>query len=105
VEGIALKAAMLWGRGSIVVNYPLGERGRTPLFVVFYFHVGLIGLYIFFPISWKGWFLGTLTDKNENVNHWLKRMSISLYRYANGVTWKDCFTGNFEGKMNYLGFV
>jgi hypothetical protein len=36
--------------------------------------VDLFGLYIFFPISWEGWFLGILTDINEKVNHWLKRI-------------------------------
>ena len=33
VEGIALKAAWHWGREFSVVNKPLGESGRTPLYV------------------------------------------------------------------------
>jgi hypothetical protein len=33
VEGIVLKAAWHWGRDSSVVNDPLGEPGRTPLYV------------------------------------------------------------------------
>jgi hypothetical protein len=34
VEGIMPKAAWHWGRGSSVVNDPLGEPGRTLLYVV-----------------------------------------------------------------------
>ena len=33
VEGILLKAAWLWGRNCSVVNDPLVEPGRTPLYV------------------------------------------------------------------------
>ena len=33
VEGIVLKAAWHWGSDSSVVNDPLGEPGRTPLYV------------------------------------------------------------------------
>jgi len=33
VEGIVPKAAWRWGRDSSVVNDPLGEPGRTPLYV------------------------------------------------------------------------
>ena len=33
VEGIVLKAAWHWGSESIVVNDPLGEPGRTALYV------------------------------------------------------------------------
>jgi hypothetical protein len=33
VEGIVLKAAWQWGRDCSVVNDPLGEPGRTPLYV------------------------------------------------------------------------
>jgi hypothetical protein len=33
VEGILLKAAWHWGRDCSVVNDPLGEPGRTPLYV------------------------------------------------------------------------
>ena len=33
VEGIVPKAAWHWGRGSTVVNDPLGEPGRTPFYV------------------------------------------------------------------------
>jgi len=33
VEGIVLKAAWHWGRNYSVVNDPLWEPGRTPLYV------------------------------------------------------------------------
>jgi hypothetical protein len=33
VEGIVLRAAWHWGRDSSVVNDPLGELSRTPLYV------------------------------------------------------------------------
>jgi len=33
VEGIVLKAAWHWGRNSSVINDPLGELGRTPLYI------------------------------------------------------------------------
>jgi hypothetical protein len=33
VEGIVQRAAWHWGRDSSVVNDPLGEPGRTPLYV------------------------------------------------------------------------
>ena len=33
VEGIVPRAAWHWGRDSTVVNDPLGEPGRTPLYV------------------------------------------------------------------------
>jgi hypothetical protein len=33
VEGIVVKAAWHWGNDSTVVNAPLGEIGRTPLYV------------------------------------------------------------------------
>jgi hypothetical protein len=33
VEGIVLRAAWHWGRNSSVINYPLGEPGRTPVYV------------------------------------------------------------------------
>jgi len=33
VEGIVPKAAWHWGRRSSFVNDPLGETGRTPLYV------------------------------------------------------------------------
>ena len=33
VEGIVLRAAWHWGRDSSVINNPLGEPGRTPLYV------------------------------------------------------------------------
>ena len=33
--------------------------------------------YIFFPISWEGFFSGTPTDINERIKNWLLRRSIS----------------------------
>jgi len=33
VEGIMLKAAWHWGRDCIVLNDPVGELGRSPLYV------------------------------------------------------------------------
>jgi hypothetical protein len=35
MEGITLKAAWHWGTSSCVVNDPLGERGRAPLYKSF----------------------------------------------------------------------
>jgi len=55
-EGIVLKAAWNWGSKSSVVNDPLGEEGRIPL----YEYVGLPtargsadGDRYVFPVSWK----------------------------------------------------
>jgi len=55
VEGNALKAAWHWGSDNSVVNDPLGEPGRTPLYV------GLRSAWdsvdgdrMFSPVSWEG---------------------------------------------------
>jgi hypothetical protein len=59
VEGIVMKAAWHWGSDRSVVNDPLGEPGRTPLYVL----VGLWSAWaawsvdgerMFSPISWEG---------------------------------------------------
>jgi len=34
VEGIVLKAAWQWGSNRSVINDPLGEPGRTPMYIV-----------------------------------------------------------------------
>jgi len=74
VEGIVLKAAWHWGRDCSVINDPLGEPGCTPLYV------GLLSMWgsvdddqMFFPFSWVGSLLGTLTDINEGKNDCLWR--------------------------------
>ena len=67
VEGIVLKSAWHWGRDCSVVNDPLGEPGRTPLYV------GLPSVWgsvnddqMFFPFfSWEGFLLGTPTNVNK----------------------------------------
>jgi len=50
VEGIVLKAAWHWVSDSSAVNDPLGEPGRTPLYVGFPFAWGSVdGDYMFSP--------------------------------------------------------
>jgi len=51
VEGIVLKAAWHWGRDCSDVNDPLGEPGRTPLYVDLPSARGSVdGDLMFFPI-------------------------------------------------------
>jgi hypothetical protein len=50
VEGIVLKAAWHWHSGSTVVNSPLGEQGRTPLYVGLLSTWGSMDGDMFFPI-------------------------------------------------------
>jgi hypothetical protein len=81
VDGIVLKAAWHWGSDSSVVNNPLGEPGRTPLYVGLPSAWGSVdGDCYVFCFSWEGSLLGTLTDISEGINHWLWRWSISLHR-------------------------
>jgi len=81
VEGNVLKAAWHCGSYSSVVNDPLGEPGRTPLYVGLPSAWGSVWQWpIVFPhFSWKDSLLGTLTNINEWINHWLWRRSISLH--------------------------
>jgi hypothetical protein len=66
VEGIVLKAAWQWGRDCSVVNDPLGEPGRTPLYVgLLSTRDSVFGDQMFSPFSWEGSLLGTPTDINE----------------------------------------
>ena len=64
-EGTVLKAAWHWGRDCSVINDPLEEPGRTPLYV------GLPSTWPwtvtkYFPhFLWEDSLLGTLTDINE----------------------------------------
>ena len=61
VEGIVLKAACRWGSDSSVVNDPLGEPDRTPLYVGLPSAWGSVdGDGMFFPISWEGCLTGGL---------------------------------------------
>ena len=59
VEGIALKAAWHWGRDCSVLNEPLGEPGRTPLYVGPLSVCGSMdGDLIFFPFFVGGLLIG-----------------------------------------------
>jgi hypothetical protein len=66
VEGIVLKAAWHWGIDCNVVNDPLGEPGRTPLYAGLPSTWGSVdGDKCFPPFSCVGSLLGTPTDINE----------------------------------------
>jgi hypothetical protein len=55
VEGIMLKAAWHWCSDSSVVKNPLGEPGRTPLYVGLPSARGSVDSdRMFSPFSWKG---------------------------------------------------
>jgi hypothetical protein len=59
VEGNVPKAAWHWGGDSSVVNEPLGEQGRTPLYVGPLSTWGFVdGDLMFFPILEEGSFFG-----------------------------------------------
>jgi len=59
VEDIVLKAAWHWGRGSSVINHPLGEPGHTPLFVGLLLVWGFVDSDLrFFPICRRAPFWG-----------------------------------------------
>jgi len=59
VEGIMLKAAWHWGRDCSVLNDPLGEPGRTPLYVGIPSTRGSMdGDLIFFPLFVGGLLIG-----------------------------------------------
>jgi len=74
VEVIMQKAAWHWGRDCSVINDPLGEPGRTPLYVGLPSTWGLWTVIKCFPhFFWEGSLLETLTDINEGTNHWLRR--------------------------------
>ena len=61
-----LKAARHWGSDCSVINDPLGEPGHTSLYVGLPSSWGSVdGDQMFFPFSWEGSLLGTLTDINE----------------------------------------
>jgi hypothetical protein len=70
-----LKAAWHWGTDCNVINDPLGDPGRTPLYVGLPSTWGSVDgdqkFSLFF--SWEDSLLGTLTDINEGINHWLRR--------------------------------
>jgi len=75
VEGIMLKAAWHWGTDCSVRNDPLGEPGCTPLYVGLLSTWGYVDGDQMFALffSWENSLLGTLTDINEGINHWLWR--------------------------------
>jgi len=55
VEGIVLKAAWQWGSDGSVVNGPLGEPCRTPLYLGVMSAWGSVdGHRMFSPFSWEG---------------------------------------------------
>ena len=59
VEGIVLKAARHWGSDSSVVNDPLGESDRTPLYVGLRFAWGSVDSdYMFSPHFMGGLLFG-----------------------------------------------
>jgi hypothetical protein len=59
-------AAWHWGRDSTVVNDPLGEPGRTLLYVALPSALGSVGGdLMFFPHMQEGSFLGTPADIHE----------------------------------------
>jgi len=53
VEGMVLKAARHWGRDCRVVNDPLGEPGRTSLYIGLPYSRGSVDVdQMFSPFSW-----------------------------------------------------
>jgi hypothetical protein len=69
VEGIMLKAAWHWGSDSSVVNKPLGEPGRTPLYVGFPSTWGSVdGDHIFSLFFVGGLLIGDSDIVNELMN-------------------------------------
>jgi len=65
-KGIVLRAAVHWGRNSSVVNDPLVEPGRTPLYVDLLSVWGCAVTLCFFPICRRAPFWGLLqTYVNE----------------------------------------
>jgi len=59
VEGIVLKAAWHWGRDCSVANDPLGEPGRTPLYVSLLSMWGSVdGDQVFSPLLVGGLLIG-----------------------------------------------
>jgi len=59
VEGIVLMAALQWGRECSVINDPLGEPGRTPLYVGLPSMWGSVdGEQIFSPFFMEGLLIG-----------------------------------------------
>ena len=63
---MVLKAARHCRSEGSVVNDPLGEPGRTSLYVGLpYSWDPMDGDEMFSPFSWEGSLLGTLTDINE----------------------------------------
>jgi len=65
VEGIVLKAAWHLGSDCSVVNDPLGESGRTQLYVGLPSAWGSVDGNCFPRISWECSCLGILTNINE----------------------------------------
>jgi len=69
VEGFVLKAVWHWVSNRSVVNDPLGEPGRTPLYVVLPSAWGSVdGDRMFSPHFVGGLILGTPTVINERLN-------------------------------------
>ena len=103
VEGIEPRAAWHWGRDSSVINDPLGEPGRTALYV------GLPSVWgseegnlMFFPILSEGPLFGD-TGRHKWIGHWLWRRSISLHRDPVVGNRGGSLTRDSEGKMNFQG--
>ena len=99
VEGIVLKAAWHWGRDCSVVNNPLVEPGRNPLYVGLLSTWGSMDCDQIFSLictlapNWGLWHI------NEWINHCLWRWSFSLHRdpvgeHVGGLIYRD-----FEAKV------
>ena len=66
VEGIVLKDAWHWGSDGCVVNGPLGESCRTPLYVGLPSTWGSVDIdQMLSPFFVGGLLIGALTDINE----------------------------------------
>ena len=63
VEGIMLMAAWHWGRDCSVINDPLGEPGRTPLYVGLPSTWGSVDVYQMFSLFFMGGLL--IGDSNR----------------------------------------
>jgi len=68
VEGIMLKAAWRWGKECSVINDPLGEPGRTPLYVGLPSTWGSMDGDQIFSLFFVGWLLIGDSDRYKLMN-------------------------------------
>jgi hypothetical protein len=98
-EGIVLEAALHWGSNSSVVNDPLGESGRIPLYVGLRSTWGSVDGDCVFPhISWECSLTG------DSKRHKLINKTLALeteHLSPQGTCWGnmegDSLTEDFEG--------